>query len=266
MGADNTKKSKPFNYSKFSAIIFIVIILIFLLIIIGCLLTWHTNCILLNYPTDFAKLRIARESLMNANTITFMVTLIVGLLASLLVYRIDKIEQLVKKNERLFKKIKGLVSENARIKRDNQNLKSEINKTANDINDISKAVKFDVIPMYVENIHSTANLMNIITHIMISQHSSDFRQIGYLCSRIELMIYRIHESLDREELSFSKVNLGKKDILNTYLDETLGILDEISSTIKKTNSKIYNNIDTLYHQMKDIKDKIDKMIHIENGK
>ena len=265
MDTNNTKKYKSFNYIKLAVIITVTII--FLLIIVGCLLTWHTNSILLNYPTDSVKLKITRESLMNANTITFMVTLIVGLLASLLVYRIDKIEQLVNKNERLFEKINNLVSKNVTLKKDNQNLKKKIDKAADDINDISKAVKFDIILTYIENILNTAYLMNNITHIVISQGLLDFKQVGHLCSRIDPIRHRIQETLNREELPFSKITLGKKDILNTYMDEILGILEETSSSIKnykKTKSPIFNIIDTLKREMKDIKDKIDKMTPVEN--
>lgn len=231
----NTKMSNTFNCIK--CILKFIVILIFILIVIGCFVAWRANYILLNFPNDSAELEVTRASLMNTNTITFMVTLIVGLLASLLVHRIDKMESLVLENKVL---------------------KSQT------VDYISKTISFDVMLTRVESIYYLVNMMNNITDINISQNLSNFVQVGHLCNRIEPIRYRIQESLDRKELSFSKVTYERKEILNTYFDEIVGFLEGMVPLIRDARSLIFSNIEILCRQMKLIKEQI-KVIPLEDG-
>jgi len=253
METNNTKSSNSYNFRGFiiKSVIIIILVLIFTLIIAGCLLIWDTNCILLN-ASDLADIKMAKKDLMSANTITFMVTLVVGLLASLLVFRVDKIDNLVNEN-------KMIVERNEKIVKRNEEIEEKINEATNDI---SKIIKFDIIFPRVESIHHIVYIMKTITDFLRSQNIEDFKQVGGLCSRIDPLIYRIQESLNKQGLIFSEVTSEKRENLIAYIDEILLLLKEISATIKETKSLIYNNIDVLFLQMSRIKDQIE-MIPIE---
>jgi len=300
----DTEKSNTFKCNTKWIIVFIII-LIFFLIVVGCLVAWNANFVLLNNLNDPEKLKRVRESLMSVNTITFLVTLIVGLLASLLLYRIDRMESLVNKYKKLLEKnkeieskisadrksIQDLLEKNegleSRISDDsksiqdllneNKGLESQISDDSKSIQDllnenkglesqisnyISKNIGFDVMLLHATDIHFLVNLMNTIAiQIPVIEDNNDkFEEVGDICSRIVPIAYYIQIALDRKELSFTKTTIEKKEILNTYVDDILDLLERISSSIKKTQrSRIYENVDKIYNQMHDIQEQIKKI-------
>ncbi|MDR1611038.1 MAG: hypothetical protein LBS08_05980 [Candidatus Symbiothrix sp.] len=219
------------NSNKIIVIIVIVIILCFILL--GCLLTWRIDCIILQSANNETELKLARDSLINANTLTFLVTLIVGLLASLLVFRIDKIDRLVNENKEL---------------------KSTIENTLTDY--LSKTVKFNIFLTYIENIHYMVNMIANVTSIIELHNSTDFRQVGVLCSRIDPIMYKITESLEHNRLCLSKESRTEKEILCTFTDEIVSLLEKVSPIIRNTGSLIFKNIDDIFSQMHRIQKRI----------
>jgi hypothetical protein len=234
------KNDSSFGINK--AIIIIIIVIIICFIILGCYLSWYINCILLQSANNEFELKSARDSLINANTLTFLVTLIVGLLASLLVFRIDKIDHLVNENEKL---------------------KSTIENTLNDF--VSNSVKFDVLLTQIESIYYKVNMIVNITNILILHSSKDFRQVGVLCSQIDNHVNKIVQSLEHEKIYFSEQTQEIKEILYNYTDHTVLLLGNISLVIKNNGGLIFSNVDILCNQMKRIKKQIGD-INIENKK
>ena len=279
----DTEKSNTFKCNTKWIIVFIII-LIFFLIVVGCLVAWNANFVLLNNLNDPEKLKRVRESLMSVNTITFLVTLIVGLLASLLLYRIDRMESLVNKYKKLLEKNKEIESKISADRKSiqdllekNEGLESRISDDSKSIQDllnenkglesqisnyISKNIGFDVMLLHATDIHFLVNLMNTIAiQIPVIEDNNDkFEEVGDICSRIVPIAYYIQIALDRKELSFTKTTIEKKEILNTYVDDILDLLERISSSIKKTQrSRIYENVDKIYNQMHDIQEQIKKI-------
>jgi hypothetical protein len=214
----------------------LIIVLIFILIFFGCIISFRTNCFISDIPKELHEIIIESKSLMDANTVTFLITLIVGLLASLLVLRIDKIDNLVNENKEL---------------------KSKIDWNVNH-------VLFSIMLARIERVYYMANIANDTTYTISKQRKKDFSRIGILCSRIAPIIYNIRDSLSRNELNFSIKHEEGKNIMYNYIDDTLVLFTEIINTIKPTNSLMYKNIELLFTQMESIKSIVDKIPITEN--
>lgn len=186
---------------------------------------------------DIKEFALECHSLLDSNALTFLVTLIVALLAALLLNRIEKIENLVIKNQEL-------VHRNEEIKQETTDF-------------ISRSVMYNIFLVYIESIYNLAIMIDNLTEIICLQTHVNFEKIGILCSRISISTNKLDEILDNKEIT--SMSEKEKQILFTYIDDTLGLLESAKNRIVKKNkdtekkSLIYKVISERYNGITDLK-------------
>lgn len=151
------------------------------------------------------------DGLMSANGLTFCITLIISLLATLVVIKIET-------NERVIKEI---------IERE----------TASQYINTSK---FNHLLARVESIY---NLSIIIGNsaILLRQNGNENNEIiainiGNLCSRLSPICNEIDDRLTKRGSRLDSISMEEKDMLNMYFEDTLGELRRSMSFAKHTNN------------------------------
>lgn len=185
------------------------------------------------------------DSLLNANGLTFCVTLIVSLLASLLLYRIETMEKLVEEN-------RGLVDKNEKLQK---KTKSYYDHT----------VKFDNILTRVESAYNITILIgNMATMLLPTKTEVEniiiSTNIGHQCTRLSFLFGEINSRINKQEMRLFFLTKDEKDILNMYLEDTIGELKRSLSFAKRIKcSDLYGIIENNEQSVKDIKEAIDAL-------
>lgn len=179
------------------------------------------------------------DGLLNANGITYCVTLIVALLASLLLYRIETMEKLVEENNSLKEETKSYYTH---------------------------AVRFDNILTRLESAYNMTILIGNITTTLLhtktdNEGISISTNIGHLCTRLSLICSEIDDRLNKRESRLDYLSKDENNIIEMYLEDTIDELRRSLSFINRAGNKdlqsiLNNNI----HSIEYIKETIDAII------
>lgn len=234
------KPKKTLGHKIIQILAFTLAVLIFLLIILGAinsLITHFTINEIVNKKTiSEEELFLFKEfvsnchSVLNASAITYLVTLIIALLATLLLNRIEKIESLINRNESLEKEI---------------------------INSVSRSAEYNIFLTRIETVFNIASMIDNLSVI-----SSDFSQIGVLCSRISILLENINDDFihQRKLQMLQRLHKEEKRILMMYVEDTIGLLGRASNTLGTKEARIKTNVDKRLMDMDQIKDRIEILI------
>ncbi|MBO7111140.1 MAG: hypothetical protein J6W18_04245 [Bacteroidaceae bacterium] len=203
----------------------------------------HNNPIKDKYDYNKELLEVLEKSdgLLSANGLTFLTTMIVALLAALLLYRLDDMEKLsaetkIMKNEikdkhdKIDKTVKGLGDFNIKIN-------SYYNHT----------VKYDYLQIRIESIYNLSIIMGNVVMALSPDNTSEFnestlRQVGILCHRLSKMCRQIELQLHDPTNRLDFVTQEEKNILDTYIEDSLGELEGNRAIAKKINNPGLNNM------------------------
>ncbi len=173
------------------------------------------------------------HSVLNASSITYLVTLIIALLAALLLNRIEKIESLVHRN---------------------QLLEEQMNYS------ILKSTDYNILLTRIETIFNIVAMIDNLSAL----NNGDNSQIGVLCSRISILSEKINEDFRLNKLRrLKKIHDEEKQILMAYIDDIIGIYKRTSDNLRKNGAAIQKNVDKRRLDMEDIKEKIEMIIGVE---
>ena len=194
---------------------------------------------------DESLLEIMEKSdgLLNANGLTFCVTLIVSLLASLLLYRIETVEKLVEEN-------RGLVYKNEKLQ---ENARSYYEHN----------IKFDNILTRIESAYNITILIGNVATALLSSITDDEKiristNIGHQCTRLSLLCGEINSRLSGKNIRLFFLTKDEKEILTMYLEDTIGELMRSLSYAKRIEClDLYGIIENNVHSVKDIKEMLD---------
>ena len=160
--------------------------------------------------------------LLSENTVTYLVTSIIALLVTLLLYRIDKMEDLANEN-RLLKK--------------------EMNNFA------FRSVAYNI---FLTNVESVFNITVMIDNLSGFNNDYSESQIGVLCSRIFNMCETLRDSLQSDELN--GIHKKEKQILLAYIDDIVGLFNRASRNLLQASIK--QIVDNRCDEMGEMKRKI----------
>lgn len=199
------------------------------------------------YTSDIREFASECYFLLDSNAVTYMVTLIVALLAALLLNRIEKIESLVIRNEQL-------VTKNEELIKQNKNIKNEVAKY------ISQSTICNMVIIRIESVYDISIMIDNITDMVNFQGSNNFLKVGELCSRIHITTDELFESINKNKFMF--LSETERQIMFTYIDDSLGLLERAGKSIKGKSiiSEIvgnrYNDIDALKSRLQQIEVKM----------
>ena len=180
------------------------------------------------------------DALLNANGLTFCITLIVSLLASLIAIKFETNEQ--KMRETIEKNIASRY----------------INKS-----------KFDRLLIRIESAYTSSLFIGNMSMLLSPTNNANNNTsilIGYLCSRLALICNDIDSRLSKRENRLDFLTKEEKEILNIYLEDTLEELKRGISRAKRiANEDLCNILGIILQTVKDIKDQVDA-IELEQTK
>lgn len=187
-------------------------------------------------PDKVSLLDIMSKSdrLMSANGLTFCVTLIISLLATLVVIKIETNEKVIK-----------------------ETIEKEIS---------SRYINTSKFNHLLARIESVYNLSIIIGNVAIllrlngNEGENDIisTNIGNLCSRLSPICKEIDDRLTKKESKLNLISKEEKGILNMYLEDTLGELERSVSLAEHiNNTDLCAIIKKVIQSVEDIKEAID---------
>lgn len=179
------------------------------------------------------------DALLNANGLTFCITLIVSLLASLIAIKFETNEQ--KMRETIEKNIASRY----------------INKS-----------KFDRLLIRIESAYTSSLFIGNMSMLLSPTNNANNTSIliGYLCSRLALICNDIDSRLSKRENKLDFLTKEEKEILNMYLEDALGELKRSLLRARRiANEDLCNIIDNNIKTLDDIKDQVDA-IELEQTK
>lgn len=181
------------------------------------------------------------DGLLSSNGLTFCITLIVGLLAALLLFRIEKMEQLVEKN-------KDLLKENEEL----QGWTKSRYKVFNILTRIESAYNFSI---------TIGGMSLTLLHTADPSAKIDIStSIGALCSRFSNICSQIEFRLNKTETRIDVLTKDEKNIIDMYLEDTIDALQRCLSNVNNCSipdlSRIIENI---IYSIEDIKDIINSI-------
>ena len=205
----------------------LIIALIFVSFASSCHVQLQIHNFLNNNPTldDINEIVSRCNSLLSAEAVTYLVTAIIALLVTLLLYRIDRMEDLVNEN-RLLKK--------------------EMNNFA------FRSVTYNIFLTRVESIF---NITTMIDNLSGFQNAYSQTEIGVLCSRIFNMCETLRDSLQLDELN--GIHKKERQILLAYIDDIIELFERASKNLDKSKAPIKQNVDHRCEEMEKIKRKIE---------
>ena len=202
----------------------LIIALIFVSFVNSCHVHLQIDKFVNNNPAsvEFNKFISQCNFLLSENTVTYLVSSIIALLVTLLLYRIDRMENLVNEN-RLLKK--------------------EINNFA------FRSVAYNI---FLTNIESVFNITAMIDNLSGFENIYSQNQIGVLCSRIFNMCETLRDSLQSDELN--GIHKKERQILFAYIDDTIGLFKRASKNLQQ--APIKKVVDNRCKELEYIKEKI----------
>ena len=187
---------------------------------------------------DMLKIYESSSGLLTTNGLTYVVTLIVALLAALLLYRIQEVGVLVRKNQRL---------------EDNVKFYHE------------HAAAYNEILVRLENIYDLTMIVSSLAMLENSYNSGStqkeelYAKIGSICSRMSIILDKVEDS--EKDIFFRSKGFEKSEIeiLETYVCDTQDELERVSDGLKQGTSKIYENIDSIKIRLNNVEVFLSKM-------
>ena len=195
---------------------------------------------IINYSSeDILKAYEKSNGLLSSNGLTYIVTLIVALLAALLLYRINEVEVLIHKNEKLEENV---------------------------LSYYSHATALNALLTRFESVYDLTMIISSLEIVdsSLSEESADkkemvHKKIGTICSRISILL----EKVDLEYLDFliriHSLDDAEREILETYLNDSKEELNRISSGLKNRGVIIHSVVDLLIVRIEDIDEKLDRI-------
>lgn len=172
------------------------------------------------------------DALLNANGLTFCITLIVSLLASLIAIKIETNEQ--KMRETIEK-----------------NIDSQYINTS----------KFDRLLIRIESAYNvTIFIGNMSMMLSPTNNANDSisKNIGNLCSRLSLICGDINDRLSKRESRLDFLTIDEKEILNMYFEDALEELKRSMSRAQSIdNNALCSIIGKILYKLEDIQYQID---------
>lgn len=188
---------------------------------------------------DMLKIYESSSGLLTANGLTYVVTLIVALLAALLLYRIQEVGALVRKNQRL--------EDNVKLHHEHAAAYNEILTRLESMYDLTMIVS------------SLTMLENVINNVSSSKEDL-YVKIGTICSRMSIILDKVEDS--EKDIFFRSKGFEKseKDILETYIKDTQDELERISKGLNNGETQIYENVDSIRMRLDEVDDFLNKML------
>lgn len=187
------------------------------------------------------------DGLLNSNALTFCVTLIVALLASLLLFRIEKMDKLVERNRHLVENYKTLKEETKSY--------------------YIHASKFNTILKLVESAYNTTiQIETTATTLKFQSRENEKEKISTNIasqrSRLSLLCREIEDRLNKRESRVEILSVDENNILKMYLDDIIGALNRCLKIATEVDVKdlvqiLEKDIQTV-EIVKDAIDSIDK--------
>lgn len=210
------------------------------------------------------------DGLLSSNALTFCVTLIVTLLATLLLFRIDKMDQLVEQNKRL-------VDKNNKLQKTIRDAIKELKGTMNKSNELQNEVQEHTISYskfanILTRIVSTYNMTTIISNMTLTLIQAKTKKekdeiskiIASLCSRLSLLCSDIKDRLNNPDTKLSYLTQDEKAIVKMYLEDILDDLKRSLVTVNNIkNSDLASIIGNNIYDVEEIEGIID-LINIKN--
>ena len=190
------------------------------------------------------------DGILSANGITFLVTLVVALLVTLLVHRMD--------SEQRWRESFGKEMKKQTIEMQNSVTKSIIIHTA----------KFNNILTRVASIYNLGTMIDDVAKTLSSEKSEMTNRslkIGKLCSRLSLTCSELDSRLKNKKQKLEFLTKDEKEILYTYLTDTLDDLKSSQDYADRLGIKALNNIiEKKIDVVEEIKDTLDS-VEIREG-
>lgn len=171
---------------------------------------------------EILKIYESSSGLLTANGLTYVVTLIIALLAALLLYRIQEVGALVRKNKRL---------------EDNVKLYYE------------HAAAYNEILTRLESIYDLTIIVSSLTVLGNNSDSTQkenlYAKIGSICSRMSIILDKVEDS--EKDIFFRSKGFEKNEIeiMETYISDTQDELERVSDGLIKEKAKIHENVDSI---------------------
>lgn len=217
---------------KTSAIVILAIMSTFLIVGIrsNILLHKEISCVLKLESVDkeAEKLKELIEKAhfaFDSGTLTYMVTIIVTLLITLIGYRINKIERLIEENRLLKEQIETYVY---------------------------KSNHYSILLTKIESIyHLTIMCQNSAEGIHTQVGGKNYKQVGSLCSRITVHIEKTEDILNSKKRFF--LTQEEKITLSTYIDDISESLERTEKLLEKDKSPIAGILSKIQLEMEFIR-------------
>ena len=144
------------------------------------------------------------DGLINTNGLTYCVTLIVTLLASLLLYRIETMDKLVEEN-------RALVYNSKEIQTETKSYYTHV-------------INFDNILTRIESAYNMTMLIGNTATMLLHARTDDesthiSTNIAHLCTRLSLLCSEIDDRLNRRKSRVDFLSVDEKSILDMYLED-----------------------------------------------
>jgi hypothetical protein len=182
------------------------------------------------------------DGLIGANGITFLISLIVALLISLVSDRVIAMEDLMRQFHELSAETMKYTKEMPRIIKLNNETQKEIQRIR-EINTLFyvHTTNYNNILNRIESLYNHAILIdNTISSIEVNEKTSEV--IGLLGSRINLICDEIIDRFNNSKLKLDFISSDEKSLLETYIDDTLLCLQEDLKEINKKENNVLSTI------------------------
>lgn len=227
----------------------------------------HHNCI------EDSKLKVLKDSdgLLNANGLTYLITLIVALLSALVINSTDKVSKYLLDigtiRDRLEEKAKVL-EDKARVLDDKTKvLEDKAKAIEGRANSYHKHItKYNHI---LTRIGSAYNLSTQIGNVMFSTHQAEknetkeaiLQQLGMLLYRLSKMCKETQVQLKVYDNILGNLTEEEKDIIYTYIEDSQNELDRIRDSAEKDlkSSKLSGMINNILYSINEIRETINSI-------
>lgn len=234
-----------------------------------------------NQPYSKSLLYVLSQSdgLLNANGLTFCVTLVVSLLAALLLYKIDTNDKLIEQNRTAFKETEKIIQQKTKViqkeiekyKNETSELKKE-NKKLKETTQIIKSeytllydhtAKFNQLLVRIESLYNLTILIgNLSVSLLTGKEANNnlLENVGTFCSRLSLICREIDDRLNNQDCRLDFLTKDEKEIINTYFEDAIGELMRVQDTAKRIGSNdLISIIKNNTSSVKNIMDMIDNI-------
>ena len=201
--------------------------------------TLKANVLIEGYSTnDLLRAYETSSGLLSANGLTYIVTLIVALLATLLLYRIEEVEHLSRKNEKLEEEAKSYYVH---------------------------ASAYNELLTRFESIYDLTMIISslVLVKDTIDKNTKDeqrvLEKIGSICSRVSILLEKVELVHYGVFARIAALEKAEKEIIETYLKDTQDELNRISSLLKKGKAPIFENVEALSNRLSAIEIVLDRI-------